>query len=340
MSRGVRFGKLWRADLVVWPNPVVPEWGTTSVKHHFMNRGRGCSLVPAGEDQFVPVGFGDFASEIAIDEGAQTVEEAIPVFDWQCEIARIRRHQREILFASRRDFLPDLMHRHEIEVRARGDFGRVWLLVPWGQRHAGGCARYEALVASLGRGEEIIIATRDVAILNDCEIATMSQRCRTPGEPCRAVEPVKRGRGEDEIEGLGRMRPILEGGHHNLDVREGRQIVRGERGHRWAGFDRRNGVPAFGESTGSDAGTGADLQNAGTSRQAGQLGERIEERGRIARAHEIVEIGLPVETETEGVQIGVGHTPAFRGSEPGNISCKSVPGISAESEPVGWADFR
>jgi hypothetical protein len=81
------------------------------------------------------------------------------------------------------------------------------------------------------------------------------------GDPDRRVDPVERGRRQDQVERLGGERPALEGGGDDLDRREPGQVAAGDGRQLGAELHGHDPAAPLGQRDGRLPGPRADLQH-------------------------------------------------------------------------------
>jgi hypothetical protein len=132
---------------------------------------------------------------------------------------------------------------------------------------------------------------------------------------------VERGRGQDDVERLGRQGPVLERGGDDLDLGEAGEVASGEGGKLRAELHRDDLAATLGQRHGGLPGPGADLQHPAARPDPGQLGQVVEERRRVARPGPVVQVGGLVEGRPQPLVIGWWHPNSVRCASPGRPAC-------------------
>jgi hypothetical protein len=148
-------------------------------------------------------------------------------------------------------------------------------------------------------------------------------RTRALGDRARRAGGVhEREVGDDDVEGAVRQRQVLHVPGHVPGVGlEARVQPAGERDHRGRDVHADGGRAATGRGRGGVAGTGRDVEDAGSCRHAREVLQRLDDAGRHRREEVVVRLRLrlPPGQLERGERVGADHrrSPSLSPSSPG-----------------------
>jgi hypothetical protein len=194
-----------------------------------------------------------------------------------------------------------------------GDVGR------WLEGQGGRGIGIPAHVAALGLGEERLVATGDVVGRDSRERAAGPERVGDLVDPHGRVDPVERGRGQDNFERLRREGPVLERGGDDLDAGEAGKLAPGDGRQLRTKLHGDDPAAPLGQRQRCLPCPRADLQHPGPGSHRRQLGQVVEQRRRIPGPGPVVQPGSVVKGRAAQLPILLGHawTPPSWSQAPG-----------------------
>jgi hypothetical protein len=262
-----------------------------------------------GDPQLAQVALGDAAAVAGVHQAGDAVEQAGPGGGLEGAVAGVGEQELAVAGGGVRP-LPLVAAEGRGAEAARA----VELLAGGGNlgggrqpRAAGRGLGVPALVAGLGLVEERQATTCDVVGGDGRQRPAGPQRVGGLGDAHRRVDPVERGRHQDEVERLGRQRPVLEGRGDDLDRGEAGEPAPGDRGEVPAQLHGDDPAAALGQRHGRLPGPGADLQHPAARPDAGQPRQVLEQRRRVARPGPVVQLGGLVEGPAPPLAVGPWH---------------------------------
>jgi hypothetical protein len=176
--------------------------------------------------------------------------------------------------------------------------------------------------------ERVAVVGDHVARPPQREVAARLQGVGRPAVAHSGVDPVPRGRGEDQRERFAHRGPVLEACLDHLDVLAHQVRPRGRR-EGSARLDAGDAEPALRERTGRLAGGAADLQQARACRQTGDPEKVVVKLARIVRPSSLIQLRRSIERRRQTLAFVVrGHRPSL----PHNAETVS-PGLEPETSP-------
>ena len=202
------------------------------------------------------------------------------------------------------------------------------------ERQSGRGVGVEADVAGLDLGEERLVPAGDVMGGDGREEAARSESVGDLADAHGRVDPVERGRGQDEIERLRRERPVLERRVDHVDRGEAGEVASGEGGQVGTELHGDDPTAPLGQRPRGLPCAGPDLQHPGAGPDRRQLGQVVEQPRRVARPRPVVPLGVLVEGQPEHVPIVLGHAPDPLAC----VLCRRRRGTRARSDAVSGAE--
>jgi hypothetical protein len=118
---------------------------------------------------------------------------------------------------------------------------------------------------------------------------------------------MERGRRHNDVERLGRLRPVLEPGGDDLDLGKAGEVAPGDCRQLNAQLDSDDMAAALGQRHGGLPGPWADLQHPAAWADPRQLRQVLEQRRRVAWPRPVVQLGGLVEGSSQSRAVGARH---------------------------------